>query len=113
MPPAISALYVASIFGQMVATCALIEGASSKGRWDLWFGERPGGVVAGDYGFDPLKLLPKDKAAADKMRLKELKNGRLAMIAVLGELMAQKVSGMGTYEQLGSCLDFLGVELPF
>ncbi len=74
----------ASIFGQMVATCALIEGASSKGRWDLWFGERPGGVVAGDYGFDPLKLLPKDKAAADKMRLKELKNGRLAMLAVMG-----------------------------
>merc|ERR1711988_1534721 len=30
----------------------------------------------------------------------ELKNGRLAMIAVLGELMAQQVSGYGTYEQL-------------
>ena len=33
-------------------------------------------------------------------QLKELKNGRLAMIAVLGELMAQQVSGLGTYEQL-------------
>ena len=43
----------ASIFGQMVATCALIEGASSKGRWDLWFGERPGGVVAGDARLRP------------------------------------------------------------
>merc|ERR1719460_889829 len=32
---------------------------------------------------------------------KQLKNGRLAMIAVLGELMAQEVSGYGTYEQLG------------
>ena len=36
-------------------------------------------------------------------QLKELKNGRLAMIAVLGELMAQQVSGYGTYEQLTCC----------
>ena len=40
-----------------------------------------------------------------------VKNGRLAMIAVLGELMAQQVSGMGTYEQLGAIVDSL--PLPF
>ena len=39
----------ASIFGQMVGAVALIEGASSKGRWDLWFGERPGGVVMHEF----------------------------------------------------------------
>ena len=38
-----------------------------------------------------------------------VKNGRLAMLAVLGELMAQQVSGMGTYEQLGAIAD----SLPF
>jgi len=37
--------------------------------------------------------------------MKELKNGRLAMIAVLGEMMAQQVSGQGTYEQLFSIVD--------
>ena len=79
-----------SIQGQMLAAIALIEGTTlsaksgGKGRMDLWFGERPGGPVAGDYGFDPLRLLPKDPVAADKMRLKELKNGRMAMIAVIG-----------------------------
>ena len=31
----------------------------------------------GDFGFDPLKLMPSDPAKADEMRLKELKNGRL------------------------------------
>ena len=38
-----------------------------------------------------------------------VKNGRLAMLAVLGEMMAQQVSGMGTYEQLGAIAD----SLPF
>ena len=60
-----------------------------------------------------LGFKPDDPVVFKEKQLKELKNGRLAMIAVLGELMAQKVSGMGTYEQLGSRLDFLGVELPF
>ena len=62
----------------------MVRAFSSSSAFSASTGERPGGVVAGDYGFDPLKLLPKDKAAADKMRLKELKNGRLAMLAVMG-----------------------------
>ena len=60
-----------------------------------------------------LGFKPDDPAVFKEKQLKELKNGRLAMIAVLGELMAQKVSGMGTYEQLGAIVDSLGVELPF
>lgn len=37
----------------------------------------------GDFGFDPLGL-GKNKAAFDRFRLSEIKNGRLAMIAVGG-----------------------------
>merc|ERR1711988_1542139 len=64
-----------------------------------------------------LGFKPEDPAVFKSKRLKELKNGRLAMIAVLGELMAQKVSGYGTYEQLGLIVKdgaaLAGVELPF
>merc|ERR1719502_464411 len=58
-----------------------------------------------------LGFKPEDPAVFKNKQLKELKNGRLAMIAVLGELMAQQVSGMGTYEQLGTIVDSL--PLPF
>jgi len=54
-----------------------------------------------------LGFKPEDPAEFKEKQLKELKNGRLAMIAVLGELMAQQVSGMGTYEQLGAIVDSL------
>jgi len=68
---------------QILVGITFIEGVTSKGVFDLWFGitdkREPG-----DIGFDPLRLMPKDKVAADKMRLKELKNGRMAMIAVAG-----------------------------
>jgi len=58
-----------------------------------------------------LSFKPEDPAVFRNKQLKELKNGRLAMIAVLGELMAQEVSGYGTYEQLGLIVDSL--PLPF
>merc|ERR1712159_112828 len=56
-----------------------------------------------------LGFKPDDPVVFKEKQLKELKNGRLAMLAVLGELMAQKVSGMGTYEQLGTIIDSLPV----
>jgi len=58
-----------------------------------------------------LGFKPEDPAVFKEKQLKELKNGLLAMIAVLGELMAQQVSGMGTYEQLNAIVDSL--PLPF
>ena len=53
----------------------------------------------GDFEFGGI-FKPTDPVQLRRKQNAELKNGRLAMIAVLGELMAQQVSGYGTYEQL-------------
>lgn len=52
------------------------------------FDRRPG-----DYSFDPLGLYPVDAAKQDEMQLAELKNGRLAMIAIGGMLAGATITG--------------------
>lgn len=40
--------------------------------------------IPGDCGFDPLGLYPKTKEAQFEMQTKEIKHGRVAMMAILG-----------------------------
>lgn len=50
----------------------------------------------GDFGFDPLGYFPKgDKEKQKALQLKELKNGRLAMIAIGGMVAGSAITGNG------------------
>eukprot|EP00535_Pseudo-nitzschia_heimii_P008102 CAMPEP_0197183882 /NCGR_PEP_ID=MMETSP1423-20130617/8675_1 /TAXON_ID=476441 /ORGANISM="Pseudo-nitzschia heimii, Strain UNC1101" /LENGTH=234 /DNA_ID=CAMNT_0042634541 /DNA_START=94 /DNA_END=798 /DNA_ORIENTATION=- len=49
----------------------------------------------GDYGFDPLGLKPQSPEKLKEYQLAELKNGRLAMIAIGGMVAGAAVSGNG------------------
>jgi hypothetical protein len=47
----------------------------------------------GDFSFDPLKLYPKSPEKQKEMQIKELKNGRLAMVAIGGMVAGAMVTG--------------------
>jgi Chlorophyll A-B binding protein len=49
----------------------------------------------GNLNFDPLGLYPKDKKGQLEMQAKEIRNGRLAMIAVTGFVAQEFVQGNG------------------
>lgn len=49
----------------------------------------------GDFSFDPMGLKPSDPEKLKEMQLKELKNGRMAMIAIGGMIAGSSITGHG------------------
>lgn len=45
--------------------------------------------IPGDCGFDPLGLMPEDKEGMMAMQTKEIKHGRIAMMAILGYVVQE------------------------
>ena len=50
--------------------------------------------VPGDCNFDPLGMFPSDKKGQMDMMTKEIKHGRIAMMALLGFVVQEAVYGM-------------------
>eukprot|EP00187_Rhodella_violacea_P020429 CAMPEP_0184719118 /NCGR_PEP_ID=MMETSP0314-20130426/8123_1 /TAXON_ID=38298 /ORGANISM="Rhodella maculata, Strain CCMP 736" /LENGTH=209 /DNA_ID=CAMNT_0027182965 /DNA_START=79 /DNA_END=708 /DNA_ORIENTATION=- len=74
-------------FFEVIGFMAIVQTMKGSGR-------RPG-----DFGFDPLKMASTEEKFK-KMQLSELKNGRLAMIAVGGMIHQMWLTNMGVVEQL-------------
>ena len=53
----------------------------------------------GNLGFDPLGLYPQAEAGRMRMQLAEIKNGRLAMIAIFGFAIQEFVSKQGVIDE--------------
>jgi len=54
----------------------------------------------GDLKWDPLGIKPNDPEEFRKMQLRELKNGRLAMISVLGMTAQEALTDQGPIDQI-------------
>jgi len=65
---------------------------SADGSYLGSYPEAPG-YFPGDIGFDPLGLLPEDKAGRRLMQERELSNGRLAMLAAAGFIAQEAATG--------------------
>ena len=90
----------------LIWMCAMAEVETISRFWKSGFkvptiSNNLGGLksefVPGDYGFDPLKIRPKNEAALLKMTNKEINNGRLAMLAVAGILAQESVTGVPVF----------------
>merc|ERR1712127_834502 len=56
--------------------------------------EKGKSYIAGDCNFDPLNFFPQDKKGQMEMMTKEIKHGRIAMMAVLGFVAQEAIYGI-------------------
>jgi len=68
-----------------------------KQKWTLTSGRIPG-----DYGFDPLGLKPKKPEDLKVMQEREINNGRLGMIAAVGMLQGELITGQPLFGPEGA-----------
>lgn len=88
----LKAIYTTPVEGwvQIITFICIVELASFKATYD----------TGADLGFDPMGMGKPGKL--DELKLKEVKNGRLAMLATMGFIMQTIVTGKPILAQLGS-----------
>merc|ERR1712087_722377 len=84
--------------GLFIIAAAIATSALELATLDNVEGLTPTGYVAGDLGWDPLSLL-ESNGSADEMRLREIKHGRLAMLAITGFAVQEFLYGKPVVEQ--------------
>lgn len=83
-------------WGSCLGAAAAID---LKGVRNARYAEEDAGYQPGDYGWDPLGLYPYEEEGRERMRLAEIKHGRLAMIAVTGFAAQEFVSRVGVVDE--------------
>lgn len=88
----LKAIYAVPVEGwvQIITVICILELASFKDTY----------TVGADLGFNPLNFGSPE--TMDALRLKEIKNGRLAMLATMGFIMQTFITGKPVIAQLGS-----------
>jgi hypothetical protein len=77
---------------------ACIAGAAAIDLYGITNASKKSGYTPGNFGFDPLGIFPKDKEGQKRMELAEIKNGRLAMIAITAFAFQELVSQSGVVD---------------
>lgn len=89
----LSSSYVSGILLFTLIVTGYLESLSMNNGTVFWDSEKPDGYIPGDYGFDPLNLynLKGDKKL---METAEIKNGRLAMLAITMFAIREAITGL-------------------
>jgi light-harvesting complex I chlorophyll a/b binding protein 1 len=77
---------------QVFQTITILELVSLKATMEMM---NDSGRAPGDFGFDPLNLKGKTEKDQETMAMKELANGRLAMLAFSGMITQAVLTGKG------------------
>ena len=78
----LSNVYVSGMLVMSILIAGYLEAKSMNDGYVFWGAQKPEGYTPGTLGFDPLSLYRARKGSKKAMEEAEIKNGRLAMIAI-------------------------------
>lgn len=94
----LSSVYASGTLILSILIAGYLEGKAMNSGEVFWGNEKPVGYTPGNYGFDPLNLY-NTKGAKKIMETAEIKNGRLAMIAITAFAFQEAVSGIPVVQE--------------
>lgn len=95
----LSSVYASGMLMASIVIAGLLEGKSMNSGEVFWNAEKSDGYKPGDLGFDPLELHTTRDGDKKAMETAEIKNGRLAMIAITAYVAQELVTGMPVVQQ--------------
>jgi hypothetical protein len=90
--------YATGMLMMSIIIAGLLEGKAMNSGEVFWNAEKPKDYVPGNYGFDPLNLY-NVKGNKKTMETAEIKNGRLAMVAISTFALSEFLTGLPVTEQ--------------
>jgi hypothetical protein len=78
----------------VISLAGIVELENSKAKE-----EKGKDYLPGDCNFDPLNLLPSDKKGRMEMMTKEIKHGRIAMMAILGFAIQEAIYSLPVVQE--------------
>jgi hypothetical protein len=95
----LSNVYASGMLMASIVVAGLLEKKAMDSGEIFWNNEKPNDYVPGDYGFDPLDLYTKRSGDKKSMETAEIKNGRLAMIAITTYVFEEIITGLPVVQQ--------------
>jgi len=94
----LSNVYATGMLMMSIVVAGLLEGKAMNSGEVFWNAEKPEGYVPGNYGFDPLNLY-NVKGNKRTMETAEIKNGRLAMVAISIYAFSEATTGLPVVQE--------------
>jgi len=94
----LDSVWSSGILVMSIMLAGYLEGQAMNSGEIFWGSTKPKDYVPGDIGFDPLNL-KKVRGDLKTMQLAEVKNGRLAMIAITAYAAQEAVSGLPVIQE--------------
>ena len=95
----LSSVYASGMLMASIVIAGLLEGKAMNSGEVFWNAEKSEDYKPGDLGFDPLGFYTKRKGNKKEMETAEIKNGRLAMIAITAYVAQELVTGLPVIQQ--------------